>query len=203
MEKIILGKKIGMTQILKDNGDVVAVTVIQAGPCQVTMTKEVNGHKMVQIGFGTIKDKHLNKPLKGHFKKQGVDAKKYLKEYKIGDEKYYAHKAEVKADIFKKDEIVNVRSKTIGRGFTGTIKRHNFHRGPMTHGSKSHRIAGSVGAGTSPGHVVKGKRMSGHYGDAYVTIKNLQVVDVDSKEHLIFIKGAIPGKRFGLVEIFN
>jgi large subunit ribosomal protein L3 len=164
---------------------------------------EVDGEfATVVLGTGEIKDKKLNKPRRGFFEKKGVSAKKYLKGFRVSNGTDYVVGAEITADIFNVDEKVTVRAKTIGRGFTGTIKRHNFSRGPMAHGSKSHRIPGSIGAGTTPGRVYKGVRMAGHYGDAFVTIKNLAVVKIDSENKLIFVAGAVPGKS-GFVEIFS
>jgi len=203
MNKIFIGKKVGMTQLVAEDGQVTPVTVVQANPCVVVELQAVDGAAAtVVLGAGDVKLKKLNRPLKGFFQKQGVEPKSYLKGFRLSDSSQYEVAQQIAVDIFTVDEKVSVRSKTIGRGFTGTIKRHNFKRGPMTHGSKSHRIPGSIGAGTTPGRVLKGQRMPGHYGDAFVTIKNLRVVRVDVESNLLFLAGAIPGKA-GFVEIFS
>lgn len=203
MKKFILGKKIGMTQLVSQEGQVVPVTVVQAGPCSVVelRNKEKNGYNAVLLGYGNAKN--ITKPQEGFFKSKNQTVKRYLKEFRVDDVNGYELAQEIKVDQFEENEIVKVKSKTIGRGFSGTIRRHGFGRGPMTHGSKSHRIPGSIGAGTDPSHVFKGKRMSGHYGDEFVTISNLKVVRVDLERNLVFIKGAVPGKKNNLVEIFN
>lgn len=203
MKKFFIGKKVGMTQLINDDGKVTPVTVLQARPCVVVDLHEVEGAvATVVLGIGEVKEKKLNKPRRGYFEKKGIAPKKYLKGFRVSNGLDYVVGAEITADIFNVDEKVSIRAKTIGRGFTGTIKRHNFSRGPMAHGSKSHRIPGSIGAGTTPGRVYKGVRMAGHYGDAFVTIKNLSVVKIDSENNLIFVAGAVPGKT-GFVEIFS
>lgn len=203
MKKFFIGKKIGMTQLVNEEGKVTPVTVLKADPCVVVDLQEVKGHfATVVLGAGEVNEKRQNKPKRGFFEKKGIASKKYLKGFRVSNGTDYSVGTEVTAGIFNVDELVTVRSKTIGRGFTGTIKRHNFSRGPMSHGSKSHRIPGSIGAGTTPGRVYKGVRMAGHYGDAFVTIKNLAVVKVDAENNLIFVAGAVPGKS-GFVEIFS
>jgi large subunit ribosomal protein L3 len=203
MKKFILGKKVGMTQIMDDEGLVTPVTVLQIGPCDVVnvVKKEERGYSAVLLGYEDVKESKCNKPKKVYFQKQGVAPKKYLREFRVDGASSLEQKQVVTVDLFEKDEKVDVRSKSIGRGFAGTIKRHNFSRGPMGHGSKSHRAPGSIGAGTTPGRVIKGKKMPGHYGDAWVTVKNLLVVGVDSKTNCIYLKGAVPGKKNGLVEV--
>lgn len=203
MKKFFIGKKVGMTQLIDPEGKVAAVTVIQAPPCVVIEKQAVDGETAtVVVGTGSVKEKHLNKATKGFYQKQGVAPAARVKGFRTTIAAEFEVAKEIPLTIFEVDELVNVRAKTIGRGFTGTIKRHNFNRGPMAHGSKSHRIPGSIGAGTTPGRVVPGKRMAGHYGDSFVTIKNLKIVKVDPEKGLLFIGGAVPGKA-GYVEIFN
>jgi len=205
MKKFILGKKIGMTQIIEDSGEVVPVTVLEVEPCKIVdlRTSEKNGYEAVVVGSGVPKEDKLNKPMKGYFKSKKVDPAKVLKEFRVDSTESYEINQEVSLDQFEKDEKVNVKSKSIGRGFAGTIKRHGFARGPMTHGSKNHRLPGSIGAGTDPARVFKGTRMGGHMGDEFVTTKNLVVVRVDSQKGVILIKGSVPGKKNNLVEIYN
>jgi large subunit ribosomal protein L3 len=205
MKKFLIGKKIGMTQLMVEGGNVVPVTVVQLGPCQILDKKEKDkyGYQAVVLGYGKTDLEKLSKPKRGYFvKKNNEVGYKLLKEYRPETLDGLDVNSELTLDIFEKDEKVSVRSKTIGRGFTGTIKRHNFKRGPMSHGSKSHRIPGSIGAGTSPSHIFKGKRMAGHYGDEFVTIHNLSVVGKDLETSCIFLKGAIPGKKNNVVEVF-
>ena len=205
MEKFILGKKLGMTQLIQESGEVVPVTVIDAGPCAVVelRTKENNGYVSILLGYEDLKEKHTNKPKSGFFKKQTVKPKKYLKEFRVESTDGYELNAEINVSVFEENERVNVKSKSIGRGFAGTIKRHNFTRGPMSHGSKNHRLPGSIGAGTDPARVFKGTKMGGHMGNQFVTVKGLLVVKVDAEKGLIYIKGAVPGKKNNLVEIFR
>ena len=204
MQKAIIGKKIGMTQIFDAEGKVVPVTVIQAGPCNVIQKKtaETDGYEAVQLGFGEVKEKHVNKALKGHFAKSGVAVKKVLKEFRL-DEITLNVGDEVKADIFAEGECVDVTGISKGKGFAGTVKRWGTHRGPMTHGSGYHRGPGSMGACSSPSRVFKGKRLAGHLGCEKVTVQNLDVVKVDIERNLILVKGAIPGPKGGIVTIKN
>jgi len=202
----ILGTKLGMTQIFEpETGAAIPVTVVQAGPCVVTQvkTKETDGYKSVQIGFKQVKPKALNKPELGHLKKAGeqVAPLRHLKEYRVEDVSGYETGQTLKADIFSDGQLVDVSGKTIGRGFAGYQKRHNFKRGSMSHGSKNHRLPGSIGAGTTPGRVYPGKRMAGRYGNTKVTIRKLQVVRVDAERNLLLIKGALPGKPGALLSI--
>lgn len=206
MKKFILGRKIGMSQMIDpESGEVVAVTFIKAEDCSVleVRTEETHGYKAVVIGAGEVKEQKVNKPKNGHFKKLGIPAKKTVKEFRVESLEGYESKNEVKVDQFEVADKVNVRSKTIGRGFSGVIKRHGFQRGPESHGSKSHRQPGSIGGGTSPGHVMKGKKMPGHFGDDNVVIQNLSIVKVDSERNILILKGAIPGKKNNLVEVFQ
>ena len=204
MQKAIIGKKIGMTQIFDAEGKVVPVTVIQAGPCNVIQRKtiETDGYEAVQLGFGEVKEKHVNKALKGHFAKSGVAVKKDLKEFRL-DEITLNVGDEVKADVFAAGECVDVTGISKGKGYAGTVKRWGTHRGPMTHGSGYHRGPGSMGACSSPSRVFKGKRLAGHLGCEKVTVQNLDVVKVDMDRNLILVKGAIPGPKGGIVTIKN
>ena len=204
MQKAIIGKKIGMTQIFDADGKVIPVTVIEAGPCNVIQRKttETDGYEAVQLGFGEVKEKHVNKAIKGHFAKSGVSVKKVLKEFRL-DEITLNVGDEVKADVFSEGECVDVTGISKGKGYAGTVKRWGTHRGPMTHGSGYHRGPGSMGACSSPSRVFKGKRLAGHLGCEKVTVQNLDVVKVDMDRNLILVKGAIPGPKGGIVTIKN
>jgi len=200
----ILGTKLGMTQIFDNKtGVAIPVTVVQAGPCPVTQvkTKKTDGYESIQVGYKTVKEKSLNKPLLGHLAKAGVSPLRHLIEYRLEDASAYTLGQEITAAIFQEGDLVDVAGTTIGRGFSGYQKRHNFKRGNMTHGSKNHRLPGSTGAGTTPGRVFPGKRMAGQYGSTQVTIRKLSVVKIDSERHLILIKGAVPGKPGTLLNI--
>lgn len=200
----ILGTKLGMTQIFDNKtGVAIPVTVVQAGPCPVTQvkTKKTDGYESIQVGYKTVKEKALNKPLLGHLAKAGVSPLRHLIEYRLEDASAYTLGQEITAAIFQEGDLVDVSGTTIGRGFSGYQKRHNFKRGNMTHGSKNHRLPGSTGAGTTPGRVFPGKRMAGQYGSTQVTIRKLSVVKIDSERHLILIKGAVPGKPGTLLNI--
>lgn len=204
ISKAILGKKIGMTQIFSDTGESLPVTLVQAGPCIVVRkrTLENDGYSAIQVGYENIKEKKLNKPLQGQFKKSQVPFKRYLKEFKIKDADKYNVGDEIKVDIFQPGDKVDVTGISKGKGFAGTIKRWNFRRGPMSHGSKSHRIVGSIGA-AGVGKVVKGLKAAGHKGAKKVTVQNLEVVKVDPDNNLLIIKGSIPGPRKSLLYIKN
>ena len=200
--KAIIGKKIGMTQIFDENGYVIPVTAIEAGPCVVAQVKseETDGYNAIQLGFGEVKDKHINKPEKGHFAKSKLTAKKHLREFrvcsvdvKVGDE--------VKADVFTAGDKVDVQGTTKGKGFQGVIKRHGQHRGPMGHGSMYHRRPGSMGATSTPGRVFKGKKLPGHMGVETVTIQNLDVVRVDMDKNVLLVKGSVPGPKGAILKI--
>ncbi|MEL6221837.1 MAG: 50S ribosomal protein L3 [Cyanobacteria bacterium J06626_14] len=192
----ILGTKLGMTQIFDDEGRSIPVTVIQAGPCRVTQVKttDTDGYTAVQVGFGATKDKSISKSELGHLNKAGVTPVRHLKEYRLEDVSSYELGQEIKADIFEAGQLVDVTGTSIGKGFAGYQKRHNFRRGPMSHGSKNHRLPGSTGAGTTPGRIYPGKRMAGRTGGEQVTVRKLKVVSVDADRNLILIKGAVPGK---------
>ena len=201
MKKAILAKKVGMTQIFNEAGELVPVTVLQAGPCVVTQVKTVenDGYDAVQVGFEDIREKLVNKPVKGMFDKAGVSYKRYVREFKLEGE--YAVKDEIKAEIFEAGDKVDATAIAKGKGFQGTIKRHGQSRGPMAHGSKYHRHAGSNGACSSPSKVFKGKRMPGHMGGKKVTTQNLEIVRVDAEKNLLLVKGAVPGPKKSLVTI--
>jgi large subunit ribosomal protein L3 len=203
MKKAILGKKIGMTQVFMENGLVVPVTVVEAGPCVVVQKKtvDVDGYEAIQVGFGEVTQKHVNKPLTGHFTKSGVRLTRILKEFRLEDISSYEVGAEIKADVFAPGDKVDVSGVSKGKGYQGPIKRHGQSRGPMAHGSKYHRGVGSMGAATSPGRVFKGKKMAGHMGNENVTVQNLEIVRADADKNLILVKGALPGPKGSLVFI--
>ncbi|WP_353931636.1 50S ribosomal protein L3 [Okeanomitos corallinicola TIOX110] len=199
----ILGTKLGMTQIFNEEGVAIPVTVVKVGPCTVTQvkTKQTDGYSAIQVGYGEVKPKALNRPKLGHLAKSDAPALRHLNEYRTDAVGNYALGQEIKADIFSEGQIVDVVGTSIGRGFAGNQKRHNFGRGPMSHGSKNHKEPGSIGAGTTPGRVYPGKRMAGRLGGTRVTIRKLTVVKVDVERNLLLIKGAIPGKPGGLVNV--
>ncbi|TAD77421.1 MAG: 50S ribosomal protein L3 [Oscillatoriales cyanobacterium] len=200
----ILGTKLGMTQVFDETGRAIPVTVIQAGPCTVTQikTKETDGYTAVQLGFQEVKEKALSKPELGHLSKANAKPLRHLREYRLGDVGGFSIGEEIRADrCIEVGQIVDVTGNSIGRGFAGYQKRHNFGRGPMSHGSKNHRLPGSTGAGTTPGRVYPGKRMAGRMGNERVTVKKLTVVRIDPDRNLVLIKGAVPGKPGTLVSI--
>ena len=219
MTKAILARKIGMTQIFDENGVVTPVTVLEAGPCTVTQVKTVenDGYNAVQVGFGEIKDKVIEKDaggkkqiahphgttkaMAGHFKKAGTESKRFVREFKFDNASDYQLAQEIKADIFEAGDFVDATAISKGKGFQGTIKRLGQHRGPMKHGSKFHRHQGSNGACSSPSRVFKGKGMPGHMGSKKITVQNLQVVRVDAEKNLLLVKGAVPGAKKALVTI--
>ena len=205
MKKAILGTKIGMTQIFDEAGKVIPVTVILAGPCTVVQKKtvETDGYEAIQVGYGEIKDKQVNKPMKGHFAKADTANKKYLRELRLEDISAYEVGTEIKADIFEAGEKIDVTGISKGKGFAGPMKRWGLHRGPMTHGSGYHRGSGSMGACSAPGRVMKGKKLPGHMGVKKVTVQNLEVVKVVADENIILVKGAVPGNKGGLVTVRN
>lgn len=202
MPKGILGKKVGMTQIFTDTGEAIPVTVIEAGPCVVVQKKtpEVDGYSAIQIGYGEKRERLFNKPLKGHFARANVKPTRFLREIRVEDVDSYEIGQEIKADIFAVGDRVDVTGISKGKGFAGGIKRHGFHRGPMSHGSKYHRRPGAAAA-KGPGRVFKGRKMPGHLGGERVTVQNLEVVKVDAEKNLLAVKGAVPGPRGGLVLI--
>ncbi len=199
----ILGKKLGMSQFFDDQGKAVPVTLIEAGPCRITQLKNVStdGYTAVQIGFGDIREKLINKPQKGHLAKSGKDSLRYLKEYRVETLDEVELGAAVTVASFKAGQKVDVSGDTIGRGFSGYQKRHGFSRGPMSHGSKNHRQPGSTGAGTTPGRIYPGKRMAGRYGGKQITTRGLTVLQVDNDLNLLVVKGSVPGKPGALLNI--
>ena len=203
MKKAILATKVGMTQIFNEDGVLTPVTVLQAGPCVVTQVKTVenDGYSAVQVGFVDKREKLVNKPMKGQFEKAGVSCKRYLKEFKLEDAESYELGQEIKADIFEAGDKIDATAISKGKGFQGAIKRHGQSRGPMAHGSKYHRHAGSNGAASDPSKVFKGKKMPGHMGNKKVTIQNLEIVQVDAENNLLLVKGAVPGPKKSLVTI--
>ncbi len=219
MKKAILATKVGMTQIFDQDGMLIPVTVLQAGPCVVTQVKTVenDGYSAVQVGFGEKKEKTMNKdaagnkeinrrhginkPEKGHLQKAGVSGKRFLKEFRFDNAEEYNLKDEIKADIFAEGDRVDATAISKGKGYQGTIKRYGQHRGPMAHGSKFHRHQGSNGACSSPSRVFKGKGMPGHMGSVQITVQNLTVVKVDAEKNLLLVKGTVPGPKKCLVTI--
>ena len=203
MKKAILATKVGMTQIFNDDGVLTPVTVLQAGPCVVTQVKTVenDGYSAVQVGFVDKREKLVAKPQKGAFDKAGVSYKRYVRELKLDDAESYEVKQEIKADMFAAGDKVDATAISKGKGFQGAIKRHGQSRGPMAHGSKYHRHAGSNGACSDPSKVFKGKRMAGHMGAKQITVQNLEVIRVDAENNLILVKGAVPGPKKALVTV--
>ncbi len=200
----LLGTKLGMTQVFDDeSGLAIPVTVVQAGPCTITQIKtpDTDGYSAIQLGYLEVKEKALSKPEIGHLKKVNAAPLRHLKEYRVDDTTSYELGNAIKADLFNPGDLVDIAGTSMGRGFAGYQKRHNFKRGLMTHGSKSHRLPGSTGAGTTPGRVYPGKKMAGQYGATKVTTRHLQVVRVDTDRNLLLIKGAVPGKPGGLLNI--
>lgn len=197
MKKGIIAKKIGMTQIFSEDGSLIPVTVLQAGPCYVTQVKTIenDGYEAVQVGFDDVREKLVTKPVKGHLDKAGVQTLKFMKEFKFENASEYKLGQEIKADIFEAGDKIDVTGKSKGKGFQGAIKRHGQSRGPMAHGSKYHRHAGSNGACSDPSKVFKGKKMPGQMGAVKVTVQNLEIVRIDAEDNLILVKGAIPGPR--------
>ena len=199
----ILGKKLGMSQFFDEHGKAVPVTLIEAGPCRITQLKssETDGYQAVQIGFGEIREKLINKPAKGHLAKSGEDLVRHLCEYRVDDLDGIQLGGAVTVGDFAAGQKVDVSGDTMGRGFAGLQKRHGFSRGPMTHGSKNHRQPGSIGAGTTPGRIYPGKRMSGRYGGKKITTRGLTILKIDSDRNLLVVKGSVPGKPGSLLNI--
>ena len=203
MKKAIIGKKVGMTQIFDENGVVIPVTVIEAGPCPVVQIKtvETDGYDAVQLGYGDVKETKVNKPSKGHFAKANVKPTKHLREFRLEDMSAVKVGEEIKVDTFEAGETVDIQGITKGKGFQGVIKRHGQHRGPMGHGSMYHRRPGSMGSTSTPGRVFKGKKLPGHMGVETVTIQNLVIVRVDTDKNAILVKGSVPGNKGSILKI--
>jgi large subunit ribosomal protein L3 len=199
----ILGKKLGMSQFFDDEGRSIPVTVIEAGPCRITQIKQdsTDGYSAVQVGFGEIRDKLVNKPAKGHLARSGNDPLRHLREYRVNSVEGLELGGAITVSAFEPGQKIDVSGDTIGRGFSGYQKRHGFSRGPMSHGSKNHREPGSTGAGTTPGRVYPGKRMAGRYGGKQITTRGLTILKVDTEHNLLVVKGSVPGKPGALLNI--
>lgn len=206
MKKAIVAKKIGMTQVFnQETGEMIPVTVLEAGPCVVTQVKTVehDGYSAVQVGFGDIREKLVNKPDKGQFAKAGVEVKRMLEELKLDDAENYKVGDVIKADMFAVGDKVDASGISKGKGYQGAIKRHGFGRGPMEHGSKYHRHAGSMGSSATPGRVFKGKKLPGHMGNVARTVQNLEIVRVDAEQNLLLVKGSVPGPKKAVITIVS
>ncbi len=199
----ILGKKLGMSQFFDDQGRAVPVTLIEAGPCRITQLKtaETDGYSAVQIGFGVIREKLINKPATGHFAKSGQDPLRHIREYRVDDLEGLELGKAITVGTFETGQKIDVSGNSMGRGFSGYQKRHGFSRGPMSHGSKNHREPGSTGAGTTPGRIYPGKRMAGRYGGKKITTRGLTILKIDSERNLLVVKGSVPGKPGSLLNI--
>ena len=203
MKKGLIGKKIGMTQIFNEEGKVIPVTVIEAGPCVVSQvkTEETDGYNSIQLGFGAIKESKVNKPERGHFTKANIAPARYLREFRVDSIEDVKVGDELKADIFMAGDKIDIQGTSKGKGFQGVIKRHGQHRGPMGHGSMYHRRPGSMGSTSAPGRVFKGKKLPGHMGAETVTIQNLEVIKVDLDKNIILVKGSVPGAKGSILKI--
>lgn len=199
----LLGTKIGMTQIFTESGNIIPVTILKVGPCVITQikTNEFNDYSSVQIGYKNSSVKHLNQPRLGHLQKSNILPLRYLIEFPVKDPNEFKIGQLLDLKSIKLEQFVNIQGKSIGKGFSGLQKRHNFTRGPMTHGSKNHRAPGSIGMGTTPGRVLPNKKMSGQLGNKTITIKNLKVIQVNLEENLLILKGSVPGKSGNLLKI--
>jgi len=199
----LLGNKIGMTQIFDKLGNIIPVTILKVGPCVVTQvkTKSKDGYDSIQIGYGNVSSKALTQPELGHLQKSKIKPLKYLKEFKITEGDEFSIGQVLNVDSFSPGQLVNIRGKSIGKGFAGLQKRHNFTRGPMTHGSKNHRAPGSIGMGTTPGRVLPGKKMAGQLGNKITTVKKLKIIQINLEENVLVIKGSVPGKPGNLLSI--
>jgi large subunit ribosomal protein L3 len=199
----LLGNKIGMTQIFDESGNIIPVTILKVGPCVVTQvkTKSKDGYDSIQVGYGNVSSKSLTQPELGHLQKSNIQPLKYLKEFRVNEDNEFTLGQILNVDSFSPGQLVNIRGKSIGKGFSGLQKRHNFTRGPMTHGSKNHRQPGSIGMGTTPGRVLPGKKMAGQLGNKVTTIKKLKVIQINAEENILVIKGSVPGKPGNLLSI--
>lgn len=203
MKKGLIGKKIGMTQIFNEEGKVIPVTVIEAGPCVVSQvkTEETDGYNSIQLGFGAIKESKVNKPERGHFTKANIAPARYLREFRVDSIEDVKVGDELKADIFMAGDKIDIQGTSKGKGFQGVIKRHGQHRGPMGHGSMYHRRPGSMGPTSTPGRVFKGKKLPGHMGRVTVTIQNLDVIKVDNDKNVVLVKGSVPGPKGAILKL--
>ena len=199
----LLGNKIGMTQIFDESGNIIPVTILKVGPCVVTQVKTTlkDGYNAIQVGYSNVSSKSLNQPKLGHLNKSNIQPLKYLKEFRVSEEHDFKVGQILKVDTLSPGQLVNIQGKSIGKGFAGLQKRHNFTRGPMTHGSKNHRAPGSIGMGTTPGRVLPGKKMAGQLGNKITNIKKLKVVQFNLEENILVIKGSVPGKPGNLLSI--
>lgn len=199
----LLGNKIGMTQIFDESGNIIPVTILKVGPCVVTQvkTESKDGYDSIQIGYGNVSSKSLTQPELGHLQKSNIQPLKYLKEFRVNGADEFEIGQVLNVNSFSPGQLVNIRGKSIGKGFSGLQKRHNFTRGPMTHGSKNHREPGSIGMGTTPGRVLPGKKMAGQLGNKITTIRKLKVIQINSAENILVIKGSVPGKPGNLLSI--
>jgi large subunit ribosomal protein L3 len=199
----LLGNKIGMTQIFDEAGSIIPVTILKVGPCIVTQvkTEAKDGYHSIQVGYSRVSTKSLTQPELGHLQKSNIQPLKYLKEFRINSNHSFEVGQTLTVDLLELGQLVDIQGKTIGKGFTGLQKRHNFARGPMTHGSKNHRAPGSIGMGTTPGRVLPGKRMAGQVGNKITTVKKLKVIQLNLEENILVIKGSVPGKPGNLLSI--
>lgn len=199
----LLGNKIGMTQVFDESGNIIPVTILKVGPCVITQvkTRSKDGYDSIQIGYGNVSSKALTQPELGHLQKSKIQPLKYLKEFRVNQTNDFQIGQVLGISTFSSGQLVNIRGKSIGKGFSGLQKRHNFTRGPMTHGSKNHREPGSIGMGTTPGRVLPGKRMAGQLGNKITTIKKLKIIQINSQENILVVKGSVPGKPGNLLSI--
>jgi large subunit ribosomal protein L3 len=199
----LLGNKIGMTQIFDESGNIIPVTILKVGPCVITQikTKSKDGYNSIQIGYGNVSSKTLTQPELGHLQKSNIQPLKYLKEFKVNETDEFKIGQVLNVDSFSPGQLINIRGKSIGKGFSGLQKRYNFARGPMTHGSKNHRAPGSIGMGTTPGRVLPGKKMAGQLGNKITTIRKLKIIQINTEENILVIKGSVPGKPGNLLSI--
>ena len=199
----LLGNKIGMTQIFDESGNIIPVTILKIGPCVITQIKTVlaDGYNAIQIGYGSVSSKYLTQPELGHLQKSNIQPLKYLKEFRVNNPEEFTVGQILNVDSFSTGQLINITGKSTGKGFSGLQKRHNFSRGPMTHGSKNHRAPGSIGMGTHPGRVLPGKKMSGQLGNKITHIKKLKIIQINNDENILIVKGSVPGKPGNLLSI--
>ena len=205
MKKAIIAKKVGMTQVFSPEGEIIPVTVLEAGPCSVVQVKSLakDGYEAIQVSFGAIKAKNVTKPVAGHYEKVDQEPKRRLKEFRLEDAASYEIGQELKADIFEAGDHVDISGVSKGKGFQGNIKRHGQSRGPMAHGSKYHRAVGSMGASSDPSRVFKGKNLPGHMGSENCTVQNMTIVKADAEKNLLLVKGAVPGSNGSIVYVID
>ena len=199
----LLGNKIGMTQIFDESGNIIPVTILKVGPCIVTQVKTEarDGYNSIQVGYSNISSKSLTQPELGHLQKSNIQPLKYLKEFRVANEQEFEVGQVLKVDLLSPGQLVNIKGKSIGKGFAGLQKRYNFTRGPMTHGSKNHRAPGSIGMGTTPGRVLPGKKMAGQLGNKIITVQKLKIIQLNLEENILVLKGSVPGKPGNLLSI--